>query len=181
MHRSPTLRPIVFVTVCATSLFVLTGCRSAEKRPDDAVPAAVAKAPAQEKAAEDKPMAPGDVGLPQTGPLYFEFDSDQLSSESTETLARIAKYLQAEDAARIVIEGHADQRGSSEYNLALGDRRAAVARDYLKRLGVEEARVDVVSYGEEKPAADGSEEEALSKNRRDEFRFQIQQDKSSES
>jgi peptidoglycan-associated lipoprotein len=150
------------------------GCASAEKKPD-ATPAAETAEKASDAKAEDKKLVvdklPEDVGLPRTGPLYFETDSDVLSDRSREQLGQIANYMNAEKGARITIEGHADLRGSGEYNLSLGDRRAKVARDYLLRLGVDEARVGVLSYGEERPAAEGDDENAWSKNRRDEFRF----------
>jgi len=134
-------------------------------------------------AAEKKTAATGDEAkarlrqaeLPMTGPLYFDFNKASLKPESQEMLTRIASFMKDAPKAKITIEGHADERGTSEYNLSLGEERAKSAKEYLMRLGVEETRVQTVSFGEEKPAADGEDEESYAKNRRDEFRFKIEE------
>lgn len=160
----------------AAATFLAIGCQSAEKKPDAPLTAEAEKketsAAKKEGLLVDK--TPEEVGLPRTGPLFFEYDSDTLDERSQKQLTEIASYLQSEKAARITIEGHADKRGSSEYNLALGDKRALAAKDFLARLGVPKDRIGIVSYGEEKPAVDGDDEESLSQNRRDEFRFILQ-------
>jgi peptidoglycan-associated lipoprotein len=102
--------------------------------------------------------------------VYFDFDQFTLSSEARETLANNAKYLQANSGVQVVIEGHCDERGSDEYNLALGESRALAAKNYLVSLGVNETRLSVISYGEEKPAVMGSDEDAWAQNRRAEFK-----------
>ena len=99
--------------------------------------------------------------------VYFDFDQFTLSSEARQTLANNAKYMQA---TSVVIEGHCDERGSDEYNLALGESRALAAKNYLVSLGINENRLSVISYGEEKPAVVGSDEEAWAQNRRAEFK-----------
>jgi peptidoglycan-associated lipoprotein len=89
--------------------------------------------------------------------IYFSFDSSDLDPEAREKLNENAAWLR-EDASRTLrIEGHTDEVGTPEYNIGLGERRARAAKDYLVRLGIEEGRVDVISYGEEKPAADSDE------------------------
>jgi len=105
---------------------------------------------------------------PAIGPIYFAFDSTDLSEESRRALTRYGEWLQR-SAARVVVEGHADERGTTEYNVALGERRAHVIRDFLVRLGVDAARVDTISYGEERPAASGGDERAWAQNRRGEI------------
>jgi peptidoglycan-associated lipoprotein len=125
--------------------------------------------------------APGSGGTVSAGPeapsspIYFEFDSDQLTDPSQKTLKQMADYLGANPAATLTVEGHCDETGSVEYNLALGDRRARAAREYLKKLGVDEARMNTISYGEEKPAVAGSDDAAHSKNRRGQFDLKAKQ------
>ena len=102
--------------------------------------------------------------------IYFDFDKFTLSAEARKTLADNAEYLKANSGTQVVIEGHCDERGSDEYNLALGESRALAAKNYLVSLGVSAKQLSVISYGEEKPAAMGSHEEAGAKNRRAEFK-----------
>ena len=98
--------------------------------------------------------------------VYFDFDSSELSDNAQMTLNRQAAFLNVNPTLVIVIEGHADERGTREYNLALGDRRAVAVRDYLLAKGLNSARVRTVSYGKERPAVEGSNEAAWEKNRR---------------
>ena len=101
--------------------------------------------------------------------IYFDFDSASLSSEAKDTLDGNASYLKSKADVSLTVEGHCDERGSTEYNLALGERRANAVRSYLVNLGVKKGRLRTVSYGEERPAAQGSSENAWAKNRRAEF------------
>lgn len=102
--------------------------------------------------------------------VYFDFDSSTLSPAARDTLSQNANILlKKHTALKIQIEGHCDERGSAEYNLALGERRAKSALAYLATLGVPEKRVSVISYGKEKPADAGHDEAAWAKNRRAEF------------
>ena len=98
--------------------------------------------------------------------VYFGFDSSELAGEAQATLDRQAAFLNVNPTMVVIIEGHADERGTREYNLALGDRRAVAVRDYLLAKGLNAARVRTVSYGKERPAVAGSNEEAWAKNRR---------------
>ena len=98
--------------------------------------------------------------------VYFGFDSSELAGEAQATLDRQAAFLNVNPTMVVIIEGHADERGTREYNLALGDRRAVAVRDYLLAKGLNAARVRTVSYGKERPAVSGSNEEAWEKNRR---------------
>jgi peptidoglycan-associated lipoprotein len=101
--------------------------------------------------------------------IYFYFDSANLSESARKTLTKNASVLMKESSAKILIEGNCDERGSAEYNLALGERRAKSAQQYLLTLGVKADRLSTISYGKEKPAVQGSDETAMAKNRRDEF------------
>src|SRR6056300_1767988 len=98
--------------------------------------------------------------------VYFGFDSSELAGEAQATLDRQAAFLNVNPTMVVIIEGHADERGTREYNLALGDRRAVAVRDYLLAKGLNAARVRTVSYGKERPAVSGSNDEAWAKNRR---------------
>lgn len=98
--------------------------------------------------------------------VFFEYDSAQLSSEGQQTLERQAAWLKEHNDVDITVEGHCDERGTREYNLALGERRAAAAKKYLVGLGIPASRISTISYGKERPAVVGSDESAWSQNRR---------------
>ncbi|HHP7233660.1 MAG TPA: peptidoglycan-associated lipoprotein Pal [Desulfobacterales bacterium] len=101
--------------------------------------------------------------------VYFDFDSAKLTAEAQEILRQKADWLRRNPAVRVRVEGHCDDRGTNEYNLALGESRAENAKEYLVALGVEESRLSTVSYGEERPLVPGSSEEARAHNRRAHF------------
>jgi peptidoglycan-associated lipoprotein len=101
--------------------------------------------------------------------ILFEFDSASLSAEAQEILRAKAAWLKANPGARVIIEGHCDERGTNEYNLALGDRRAFSAKSFLVDLGIADSRLTTISYGEEQPVDIGSSEDAWAKNRRAHF------------
>lgn len=101
--------------------------------------------------------------------VYFDFDSADLAPDAQTVLKRKAAWLKANPDARVVIEGHCDERGTSEYNLALGDRRAESAKAYLVNLGISGSRMTTISYGEEKLVDTGKTEAVWAKNRRARF------------
>lgn len=102
--------------------------------------------------------------------IYFDFDKSDLRKDARDVLSKNAEImLKSQADAKIQIEGHCDERGSAEYNLALGERRAKSSLQYLVTLGVKPDRLSIISYGKEKPAVQGSDEAAWSKNRRSEF------------
>ena len=98
--------------------------------------------------------------------VYFAFDSAALDPRAQQTLSRQAAFLKVNPSIKITIEGHCDERGTREYNLALGERRASASRDFLLAQGIDAARVRIVSYGKERPVVEGSNEAAWAKNRR---------------
>jgi peptidoglycan-associated lipoprotein len=102
--------------------------------------------------------------------IGFDFDQFTLSAEARSILGNNAKYLQANNGTNVVIEGHCDERGSDEYNLALGESRALAAKSYLVSLGISAKRLSVISYGEEKPLSKGAGESTWAQNRRAEFK-----------
>lgn len=103
--------------------------------------------------------------------IFFEFDSSVLSAEAQEQLRRKADWLQAHPMVNVIVEGHCDSRGTNEYNLALGERRAQSVMSFMANLGVESRRMRTLSYGEERPLMSGDSEEAWSRNRRAHFEF----------
>ena len=98
--------------------------------------------------------------------VLFDFDSYSLDAEDRATLDAQAQWLTSNPTVRVTIEGHADERGTREYTLALGDRRANAARDYLQSRGISPSRMQTISWGKERPAVEGSNEYAWSQNRR---------------
>ncbi|MCZ4280808.1 peptidoglycan-associated lipoprotein Pal [Kiloniella laminariae] len=98
--------------------------------------------------------------------VFFGYDQSDLSADSQKTTEALAVWLNSYPAVTLTLEGHADERGTREYNLALGERRANSVRDYLVALGVNPSRLQVVSFGKERPAVLGSTEEAWAQNRR---------------
>lgn len=102
-------------------------------------------------------------------PIYFDFNRANIKSNERDKLQTVAECLKGDNVAPLVLEGHCDERGTEEYNMALGERRADAAKKYLNRLGVDGQKVRTTSYGKNRPAVDGSNERAWSKNRRTEF------------
>lgn len=103
------------------------------------------------------------------GDIFFDFDSSALSPEAQDQLKQNAAWMQKHPQANVTIEGHCDERGTDEYNIALGERRADEARNYMQNLGVGGNRISVVSFGEERPFDPGHNEEAWARNRRGHF------------
>lgn len=150
-----------------TGLLLTTACSKSAIRADSSL--TQEKAVAEERTVLAPPEVVKDVFLNED--IYFEFDSAILTSEAQEILKKKAEWLINNPNASIVmiIEGHCDERGTSEYNIALGDRRAESAKTFLMDLGVKGLQLSCVSYGEELPVDPGHNEEAWSKNRRDHF------------
>jgi len=98
--------------------------------------------------------------------IFFDFDQYNVDAQDQATLQSQAQWLARNPAVRVTLEGHADERGTRDYNIALGERRANAAKNYLATLGVDPSRINVISYGKERPAAIGSNEEAWAQNRR---------------
>ena len=156
----------ILAIVAAT--FLLAACETASQVSGDSASTSASNTSASNTAssssAADKTPA---EKLAQVGDtVNFDFDSAELTVSARSTLNRQAAFLSLNPDLMIVIEGHADERGTREYNLALGDRRATAVRDYLVAKGINPARVRTVSYGKERPAVAGSDEAAWAKNRR---------------
>lgn len=142
-------------------------------KPKEPTPEITEPAPTTDAATATPADAAPTTGATDTtsmATVYFDFDSYALSSAAQEELRKMAGSLKASAGTKIQVEGHCDERGSNEYNLALGERRARAIQEFLAAEGVPAADLSTISYGEERPAAQGSSEEAWSQNRRGEFR-----------
>ena len=149
--------------------FVLAACSSTPDNSGNAGGAGASSGGDTQVATAPAGPAPGsqlDLEINVGDRVLFAFDSSALSAESRTTIERWAAWLKTYPANRAIIEGHADERGTREYNLALGERRADSARDYLVSLGVDPNRIKIVSFGKERPAVPGSNERAWAQNRR---------------
>ena len=156
--------PIALLAVIAT------GCGGKKEPAEGAQP----PAPPVEQPPPPAPPPPAQPPAPVETPLvldriYFDFDRYDLREDARTVLAENARRLQGKPSARVSIEGHCDERGTVEYNLALGEKRAGAAKDYLVNYGITADRVSTVSFGEERPLDPSGSEEAYAKNRRDEF------------
>jgi len=140
------------------------------KTEESAAPAPKQIAEAAPAATADTQVAKAPAAVSAFETVYFDFDKSDLRQDSRNVLNKNAEImLKSQPTAKIKIEGHCDERGSAEYNLALGERRAKSAMQYLLTLGVQPERLSVISYGKEKPAVQGNDEEVWAKNRRAEF------------
>lgn len=126
-------------------------------------------AAAAEAAARDAAAKAAGLRTALTQMVHFDFDQSDLRAEDRAILDAKVPIMQANSNVTIRISGHADERGSDEYNLALGQRRAAAVKQYLVQHGIADSRIETVSYGEERPIAQGSDEGAYAQNRRAEF------------
>jgi peptidoglycan-associated lipoprotein len=161
--------PIVLVLVVA-----LSGCSCFKSKPAaetvTAPPAVVEQAPSPEvMAAELAALLKEAQAEGALMPIYFDYDKSNLKAEGKKNLDKTAAWLAKKPTVNIRIEGNCDERGTNEYNMALGERRANTAKEYLVKLGVSAARLEIVSLGEEKPLDPGHSEAAWAKNRRDDF------------
>jgi len=139
---------------------------AAEKKAEAAAPAAVA--PSREGAVKAPAAARAAVASTLKN-VYLDFDKSNIRPKEREILKEHAAWLMQNKDYKVLISGHCDERGTTEYNLALGERRAAETKKFLVSLGVEESRIDTISFGKERPADPGHSEEAWAKNRRAEF------------
>ena len=133
------------------------------KRRETAAPVTFTCAPPPPPALEN----PIDAGYIQD--IFFDFDKSEIRPDSREKLDKAAAWMKAHPETEFLLEGHCDERGTREYNLALGDRRANATRDYLASLGVDASKLKTISYGKERPFVEGHDESAWSKNRRTHF------------
>ncbi len=165
--------------IMAVSVFALWGCpkkaevTAAPEAPKEEAPAVTEEKPAPapevkpEVKEEVKEQAPAAAEGLQ--PVYFDFDKSFIRDDARSVMKANAEWLKANPKVKIKIEGNCDERGTREYNQALGQRRAASAKKYLTDMGISGKRISLISYGKEKPACTEHDEECWQKNRRDDF------------
>ena len=161
--------------VVVAAAFLLAACSTASDEgagSGSGGDSATTTPPAKQQQAVDttktgpKPGTQLDLEINVGDRVFFDFDKSTLRPNGRTTIERWAAWLKTYPANKVVIEGHADERGTREYNLALGERRANASREYLISLGVDPNRVKTISYGKERPAVPGSDENAYAQNRR---------------
>lgn len=155
----------------ALSVALVTSCRSKEPKPDAAASVSGADAGNSSPQISNKDISFDPSGsdsgrIPGLSTVYFGYDKANLTDDARKRLAENAQWIKNNPNVTIQVEGHTDDRGSVEYNLALGERRATAARNYLASLGVAQGRMTTVSYGKERPAVVGSDDGAWAQNRR---------------
>lgn len=158
--RLKTLRSFGMKSLALALAAVLAGCTCTPRKPVDAAGTADGG---------DNISAAGEVSPLKD--INFAFDSSALDGVAKQILKDNADYIKANNVAHVQIEGHCDERGTNEYNMALGQRRARAAFDYLRSLGISASAMSTVSYGEELPLDPGHNEVAWAKNRRDHFKI----------
>lgn len=170
----------LLVSAMLAALFLIAGCGGSDQPPVVDNPAPVVTTPIEEPPVQEEPvvttpepepidyagMRPQEYGIED---VFFAFDEYTLSDEAMATLTAAAAVMRQHADINYVIEGHCDERGTVEYNLALGEKRAIAARDFLVSLGLSASRLRITSYGEERPFAFGSNESAWALNRRAHF------------
>ena len=167
---------VVLAFACGTML-MMSSCAKKQIGTGEAAAPAVAKpapAPAaapSTKAVDDADKLRGQVRAFEAEGIYFDFDKSEIKPEAKAVLEKKAAWLRANPSYKVKIEGNCDDRGTNEYNLALGDRRAKAAQKYLNALGISMDKMSTISYGEEKPMCTEKNEKCWAKNRRDDFKL----------
>jgi peptidoglycan-associated lipoprotein len=165
------MKRLIHVALVLALVAVAAGSIGCSKKPAPVV----APPPQMEPARPAQPATPPPPAPqpPQVElsfqPAFFDYDKYNLRPDAVDALTHDAKLLADNATVRILIEGHCDERGTREYNLALGDRRARAAKDFLVRYGIDASRIETISYGKERPFAMGSNEAAWQQNRRAHF------------
>lgn len=156
------------------ALFLVAACETATEETTDTSSSgttapATTTTPSQPQTAAVETNPQEDLLINVGDRIFFDYDKSDLQPESQDTLQKLASWMTGRPGVTITLEGHCDERGTREYNLALGERRANTARDYLVALGVSGGRLLTISYGKERPAVLGSSEGAWAQNRRGVF------------
>jgi peptidoglycan-associated lipoprotein len=160
---------------------LLSGCakKALEQPPTPQTPQPTPTTPAPTPSPSPTPTTPSptpgggtSATVADLQPVFFDYDSDALREDARAALDRNARMLRDNASLSATVEGHCDERGTAEYNQALGERRAQAARDYLVQAGISSGRLRVLSYGKERPFATGTDEAAYAQNRRAHFSAQ---------
>jgi peptidoglycan-associated lipoprotein len=159
-----------FIVLAAASTLALVACSDKDDKAVQSTAPVAQSAPSQSRSVESSQYEPGsqaDFEANAGSRIYFGYDEYSIDDRAQATLTKQAAWLRKWPNKSVTVEGHADERGTREYNLALGARRAEAAKRFLTGLGIEEGRVNTISYGKERPEVAGSNESAWAQNRRD--------------
>ena len=156
------------IILALTALTFVAAC-SSKKKDDSVIETTPVGGEITDRPLGFDPMGSDSGNIPGLATVHFEYDKFSLSPEARNILAQNAEFLRNNGAVSLQVEGHCDSRGSIEYNLTLGERRANAVKSYLVSLGIPESRLSVLSYGEEKPMNAGDTESAHAANRRANF------------
>ncbi len=164
--------PTLAVVLMATT--TLCGCKFFSKKPPTTGPGTGAETPLRPlgtTAIGERPLTMGEMDRSRFAAqtVYFDYDSARLRPGEASKLETVAAYMKSHSGVKLVVEGYCDERGTAEYNRALGERRALAAREELVHMGVDAGRISTISYGKENPADPGHDEAAWSRNRRCDF------------
>ena len=154
---------------------VAVGCAGSKPEVKTTPPPIAAAPPAVEVVVTPSAAPAPEASPPRLDAIHFDFDTSLIREDDQDTLEGIGQYLADDAEHTLTISGHTDERGTVEYNIALGDRRAQAARDFIVRLGVDAQRIRTISYGKAQPVDSGHDEAAWAKNRRDDFQLELKQ------
>jgi peptidoglycan-associated lipoprotein len=180
MNKIP-ITPIALLAVAAAFLSVACSSKPKPVTAPEAKPVAAAAtptptpAPAPAEKVEQEPEVPVHVSVEELNrrgylkDAFFDYNRYEIRQDQRDTLEKDAAWLRQNQTVQITVEGHCDERGTAQYNMALGQQRAQAVKDYLVQLGIDPSRIQIISYGNERPFVIGHDEEAWAQNRRDHF------------
>jgi len=167
---------LFFIAVISALTLGLTACKKHEAPTPITPPSTSSQTPSEQQPMESqvtKEPGPTETTIEDITrmmqPVFFDFDKSDIRDDQIPALQNNASVLKQNGTVNVLIEGHCDERGTVEYNLALGDRRAKAAKDYLVNLGIADNRISTISYGKSRPFAEGHDETAWRQNRRAQF------------
>jgi peptidoglycan-associated lipoprotein len=169
MKGAPRFLLLAITLLVAVSLMTSCGKKQMVKSTSEEKATEIKEEVVPEKKVQETAMEVKDAAMMTFSDIHFDYDKSDILDNARPVLEKTGTYLLEHSGEKILVEGHCDERGTSEYNLALGERRAQSAKNYIVNLGVKGDRVKTISYGEEKPLDPGHSEEAWAKNRRAHF------------
>ncbi len=171
--------PMIFLAGAAALLTVACSSKPKPATASEAKPVAAVKsptaAPVSAPKAEPRPEAPVRISVEELNrrgylkDAFFDYDRYDIRQDQRDVLEKDAAWLRENPTVKITVEGHCDERGTDQYNMALGQQRAQAVKDYLIQLGVDPSRIQIISYGKERPFVTGHDDRAWAQNRRDHF------------
>lgn len=169
------MKRTLLIAVMMIFVVALAGCHGKKVKPATTpegatkLPAGVVESQPRDTEKPVRPIEPSETAGEALKDIHFDYDKYNITDQAADVLSGNAEYLMKHPEVGVLIEGHCDERGTEEYNLALGEKRALASRDFLVRFGIDRSRTSIISYGEEKPLELGGTEDAWARNRRAHF------------